>query len=207
MKTICVGGASSNCGKTELTCLLLKAFPGWAAIKVTPCRPDDVCLRGHECGACRAPSSGYEVVTDTDKLAMDGKDTARFLDCGASRVAWVRASQQYLPKSLESAYSVVSGAPGVIVESTTAMRLLSGLHILVVRQTGLEIKESAQRCMKSVDLLVVNLWPTEVEHCFLPISSNTTAPSFAICAALGPEYPANHEFIGECRDRVRNFRD
>ena len=128
MNMVCIGGLSSGCGKTSVACLLLKAFPGWAAAKVTPSRPDDVCPRGSHCDACRPPEGSYEVLFDAQIPERPGKDTSRFAEAGASRVAFVRALPGCLPAALEFTLAQLSGTPGVIVESTTAMPLVSGLR-------------------------------------------------------------------------------
>jgi hypothetical protein len=86
MKIICVGGTSSNSGKTSVVCMLLKMLPGWAVIKVTQCCTEEACPRGHDCSACRAPEARYEIVTDFNILNIEGKDTARYISQGADRV-------------------------------------------------------------------------------------------------------------------------
>ena len=88
MKLICVGGLSSGCGKTSLVCLLLKALPGWAAMKVTPCRADDVCPRGQDCEACQPPEGRFEVQIDQEITERPRKDTARFAADGNYRTGW-----------------------------------------------------------------------------------------------------------------------
>lgn len=194
MKVICVGGSSSHCGKTAVVSLLLKAFPGWAAVKVTPCRSDEICPRGDECGACKPPDGPYEIVECPES---PGKDTARYLEAGASRVLWVRSLPEFLPEALESALARLSDAPGVIIESTTAIHLLDGLNILVIREGVDEIKESAQRCMDKVDLIMLNIRDTQA------LSSNfhVEAPMLKawrvipMCAILPLEHHFNQEFL------------
>ena len=200
MKLICVGGLSSGCGKTSVACLLLKALPGWAAMKVTPSRPQEVCARGKDCGACSPPDGEYEVALDEEIPARPRKATTRFAEVGASHVAFVRALPEHLPAALEAALARLSGAPGVIVESTTIMPLVDGLRILVAREGMSEVKDSARAAVEFVDLFVVNrerdaegsvgdAWPALGD----PGDRRITA-----CAALPPEHPRNRELVERC---------
>ena len=153
---ICIGGLSSGCGKTSIACLLLNAFPGWAAVKVTPSRSGEVCPRGSDCGACNPPDGDYEVAFDERIPARAGADTSRFVEAGASHVAFVRAIPDCLPQALELTLAQFAGVPGVIVESTTAMPLVTGLRLLVAREGWPEVKDSALIAAPLADMLVVN---------------------------------------------------
>jgi hypothetical protein len=202
---ICIGGTTSHCGKTAMACLLLRAFPGWAAIKVTPCRPDEACPRGDDCSACRAPDERFEIITDQARLGLAGKDTARFLDAGAERVVWVRALLENLPEALESALVEVAGEPGVIVESTTAMQFLGGLHVMVTRTNQPDVKESA-RSAPPADIVAVNMTPAEIGNTLLD-RDQADGHTFPVCAVLPPEHSVNRSFVEECFLRVRNLRN
>lgn len=201
MKRIVVGGAWSNCGKTSLVEMLLQAFPGWGAIKVTPSRAEEICPLGHCCGACLPPSGPFEVLTDPGVLAEPGKDTARFMKAGAAKVAWVRGPVEALPEALALAMAQMTDVPGVIVESTTAMALLEGLNLLVIREDTSDLKDSARSSAGRVDMLVLNA-PA-------PPAPASAPPAFAAllgarqtcrtCAILPPEHPANAAFISACR--------
>jgi len=208
VKLICVGGCSSRSGKTSVACLLLKAFPGWAAMKVTPCRTDDVCPRGDDCGACRPPEGLYEVTIDAEIPARPRKDTGRLVEAGASHVAFVRALPKCLPAALESAMdrlvlSLSKEVPGVVIESTTAMPHINGLRILVAREGFSEVKDSARKAAPLVDLFVMNQDASslrEVSAEDFPRTLRTRGkPCVSVCAALGPEHPRNREFVSHCR--------
>ena len=205
---ICVGGCSSRSGKTSVACLLLKAFPGWAAMKVTPCRTDDVCPRGDDCGACRPPEGLYEVTLDAEIPERPRKDTGRFVQAGASQVAFVRALPECLPAALESAFERLSGLPGVIVESTTAMPYVDGLHILVAREGLHEVKESAHKCAGLVDVLVINRdVSSSQEPGFVDLPPRIAVHARHIvsaCAVLPPDDPRNRDFVTYCRTFLEN---
>ena len=78
-----VGGFTSNVGKTTLMCELLKAFPGWEAIKTTrghyrSCGKDsEACCVSHLLSAEPLIRSGrsetYAVGKDTGHLAAPQK--------------------------------------------------------------------------------------------------------------------------------------
>ena len=207
MKLICVGGCSSRSGKTSVACLLLKAFPGWAAMKVTPCRTDDVCPRGDDCGACRPPEGLYEVTIDAEIPARARKDTGRLVEAGASHVAFVRALPKCLPAALESAMdrlvlSLSKEVPGVVIESTTVMPYVDGLRILVAREGFSEVKDSARKAAPLVDLFVVNQEPDRVQapdFGAVPLAEEVEGRIITACAALPADHPRNKKLIDCCR--------
>ncbi|HET6854687.1 MAG TPA: hypothetical protein VFH46_20475, partial [Pyrinomonadaceae bacterium] len=107
-----VGGFTSNVGKTTLLCELLKAFPGWEAIKTT---------RGHyrSCGkdpkACCVSHLLSEeplVRSGRDETYTFGKDTARYWDAGAANVHWLIATDNQIEKGIKQALAKVK-SPGV----------------------------------------------------------------------------------------------
>ena len=189
-RLICVGGLSSGCGKTSIVCLLLSALPGWAAVKLTPSRCDEVCPRGSECGACSPPDGGYEVTFDDRIPARAGSDTSRFAEAGASRVGFVRAIPDCLARALESTLAELAGAPGVIVESTTAMPLIKGLRLLVAREGWPEVKDSALIAAPHADMLIVNEDQSDARRvaCHPP-----SLPEFHCrCVHVCPALPYDH---------------
>ena len=204
MKLICVGGVSSGCGKTSVAALLISAFPRWAALKVTPCRPDGACPHARNCGACEPPEGGFEIVTDRAVLAQPDTDTSRLLAAGASRVVWLRALPECLPEALQSALAVLSDSCGVIVESTTAIPLVQGYRILVANERSREIKDSARACMAHVDLVVVNLMEPDTVPRGGGLDAAAAAPVVHLCAALPWRHALNRQFIELCRSAVYN---
>ncbi|HEY9854199.1 MAG TPA: hypothetical protein V6D05_00590 [Stenomitos sp.] len=207
MRLICVGGAWSASGKTSVVELLLRAFPGWAAIKVTPSRPEEVCPLGTCCGACQAPEGPYEVITEPAILAETGKDTARFQAAGASEVAWIRALPEALPTALEVALAGWVDPPGVIVESTTLLPAVSGLRLVVAPAHMPRAKESTGRCAGHVDLLALNRFGAEEAPVAHPLKARLRAPvALALRADGAVEDPVNAPFIAYCREQVALMR-
>ena len=142
-----VGGFTSNVGKTTLMCELLKALPGWEAIKTT---------RGHyrSCGkdphaCCVSHLLGDEptVFSGRDKTYQQGKDTGRYWDAGASNVHWVIATEDQVGLGIKTALERVS-SPGVVVEGNS---FSAHVHVdLMIMVAGLEsgiIKRSARRAL------------------------------------------------------------
>lgn len=207
MRVICVGGVSSNCGKTSLVLLLSKVFPDWAVVKVTPSRLAGICPNERDCGACTPPDGPYEIITDVDALAAPGKDTARFLEAGVSRVLWIRSLPEHIPSALETGFAELSDAPGVILESTSSIQCVDGLRILTVRDSLDQIKASAREGFPKIDLVALNA-PTgsvvseRVIEGISMLSLGETTRIIPMCAMLPPEAPENQTFIEACRNAV-----
>ena len=139
-----VGGFTSEVGKTTLLCELLRAFPGWEAIKTT---------RGHyrSCGkdphACCVSDlledepvirSGWELTYSP------GKDTGRYWDSGASNVHWVIATDSQVETGIKKAVGNVQ-APGVFVEGNSFTKFIKpDYFIMVIRPDVLKIKTTAK---------------------------------------------------------------
>src|ERR687884_1265505 len=120
---IAVGGFTSNSGKTGLVCELLRAFPGWEAVKVS---------RGHyrSCGrdphaCCVAPLLGEEPVVRSGRAETyaPGKDTGRYWDAGATNVHWLIATDAQVERGITEALARVR-APGVLVEGNSFLPFL-----------------------------------------------------------------------------------
>ena len=201
MKLICVGGLSSECGKTSVVCMLLRSLPGWAAVKVTPSRIEEACPRGRSCEACRIVDGRYEVTVDDGIPERPRKDTMRFHEAGAAHVGFVRALPEHLPEALNAAYKRLDGVRGVIVESTTMMPIIQGLRILTAKEGLYDVKDSARRAAGVTDILVVNRnagqsGKLELEK--VPLTQETSGRIMTVCASLALNDPSNIEFIEEC---------
>lgn len=180
-----MGGTWTACGKTSVVELLLRALPGWGALKITPSRPDEPCPTGHECGACAPPLGPWELVTAGSRLAEAGKDTARFLAAGAPRVRWLRALPERLPEALGVALAEFQDLPGVIVESTTVLPSLQGRRMLIERPGTARRKPSAQVAESCVDGVVLNVTVNDPEP----------PGRLVVCPPLGPGHPRNAAFL------------
>ena len=156
-----VGGYTSSVGKTTLLCALLRAFPGWEAIKTS---------RGHyrSCGkdpeACCVSSllsteplirSGWE------QTYVNGKDTGRYWDAGAANVHWLIATDEQLEAGIKEALTRVK-APGVFVEGNSFSRFVQPDHFVMVRQAGNpKIKKSARELLSKATAFYVSDGETE----------------------------------------------
>lgn len=151
-----VGGFTSNVGKTTLVCELLKAFPGWEAIKTT---------RGHyrSCGkdpkACCVSHLLAEeplVRSGRDETYDAGKDTARYWDAGAANVHWLIATDNQVEKGIKQALAKVK-SPGVFIEGNSFSEFVNTDHFVMVRQASSDkIKSSARRMIGKATALYVS---------------------------------------------------
>jgi hypothetical protein len=145
--TVAIGGFSSDVGKTTLTCELLRAFPGWEAIKMT---------RGHyrSCGkdphaCCVSHLLGEQPVIRSGRKETytHGKDTGRYWDAGASNVHWVIVTDNQVERGIRLALERVQ-APGVLIEGNSFLRFVDAdFTVMVAPAQGAKIKPSARRAL------------------------------------------------------------
>ena len=146
-----VGGFTSNVGKTTLMCELLKAFPGWEAIKTT---------RGHyrSCGkdseaCCVSHLLNHEplVRSGRDDTYELGKDTGRYWDAGASNVHWLIATDNQIDQGIREALSRVR-SEGVFVEGNSFSQFVETDYFVMVKSAGSDsIKKSAKAIVSNVE--------------------------------------------------------
>src|SRR5215218_9748017 len=151
-----IGGFTSNVGKTTLVCELLKAFPGWEAIKTT---------RGHyrSCGkdpkACCVSHLLSEeplVRSGRNETYAPGKDTGRFWDAGASNVHWVIVTDSQVERGIRLALERVE-APGLLIEGNSFLRFVrADFAVMVARADGGKVKASARRALTKSDALYLS---------------------------------------------------
>jgi hypothetical protein len=144
---VAISGFSSEVGKTTLMCDLLRAFPGWEAIKVT---------RGHyrSCGKDPAACCVSDLLSDEpivrsgrEQNYASGKDTGRFWDAGATNVHWVIATDLQVELGIKEALTRVA-APGVFVEGNSILDFIDADFVLMVaRASGGKVKGSARRAL------------------------------------------------------------
>jgi len=151
-----VGGFTSNVGKTTLLCELLKAFPGWEAIKTTrghyrSCGKDPkACCVSHLLSEEPLVRSGRE---ETYEL---GKDTGRYWDAGAANVHWLIATDNQIEKGIKQALARVT-SPGVFVEGNSFSEFVHTDSFVMVRLTANDkIKSSARRLVNKATAIYVS---------------------------------------------------
>lgn len=152
-----IGGFTSNVGKTTLLCELLKAFPGWEAIKTT---------RGHyrSCGkdpkaCCVSHLLSEEPLVRSGRAETYslGKDTGRYWDAGASNVHWLICTDNQVEEGIKLALAKVK-SPGVFVEGNSFTEFVNADHFVMCRPAGVnsKIKSSAKRLIGKASAVYVS---------------------------------------------------
>jgi molybdopterin-guanine dinucleotide biosynthesis protein len=151
-----VGGFTSDIGKTTLVCELLKAFPGWEAIKTT---------RGHyrSCGKDPKACCVSHLLRDEPLVRSGrketyeaGKDTGRYWDAGASNVHWLIVTDSQVEEGIKQALARVK-SPGVFVEGNSFSEFVHTDHFVMVRSgAGNKIKSSARRLLSKATAIYVS---------------------------------------------------
>ena len=149
--TVGVGGFTSNSGKTTVMCELLRAFPGWEAIKVTRGHYRSCGKDPHACCVSHLLSDEPLVLSERARTDAKGKDTGRYWEAGASDVHWVVATDRQVERGIKSALARVA-APGVFVEGNSFSKYREADFMLMVARAGREseIKPTARRALGKV---------------------------------------------------------
>jgi molybdopterin-guanine dinucleotide biosynthesis protein len=151
-----VGGFTSSVGKTTLMCDLLRAFPGWEAIKTTrghyrSCGKDaKACCVSHLLGKEPVVRSGREETYET------GKDTGRYWDAGAANVHWLIATDDQIERGIQQALERVKTA-GVFIEGNSFSEFVESNYFIMVRRHDREtIKKSARQILNKVSAIYLS---------------------------------------------------
>ncbi len=155
-----IGSAGSNVGKTDLACTLLRKFSKTGdiiGIKVTTIKDKDgQCPRGGEgCGVCSSLEGVYCITEETD--SSSGKDTARLLSAGASRVFWLRVLKEHLQQGTTALLDIIGPDAVSICESNSLRQIIEPGLFLMVRNRNLKAwKSSALQVKKHADRIVIS---------------------------------------------------
>lgn len=154
-RIIAVGGFASDVGKTTLMCNLLRAFPGWEAIKTT---------RGHyrSCGkdpqACCVShllSDKPVLLSGREQTYAPGKDTGRYWDAGARNVHWLIATNEQVEPGIEQVLKRVR-SDGVFIEGNSFTEFVKvDALVMAVRESHHKIKTSARRALNKTSALYI----------------------------------------------------
>lgn len=154
-RVIAVGGFASNVGKTTLMCQLLRAFPGWEAIKTT---------RGHyrSCGKDPQACCVSHLLSDEpvlrsgrDETYASGKDTGRYWDAGAANVHWLIAAEEQIKPGIKEVLKRVR-SEGVFIEGNSFTEYVEvDALIMTLRESDHLIKRSAKRALLKASALYV----------------------------------------------------
>jgi molybdopterin-guanine dinucleotide biosynthesis protein A len=155
-----LGSAGINAGKTELACALLRKLKKTndvIGIKVTTIKDKDgQCPRGGEgCGVCSSIEGNFCITQETD--SGSGKDTARLLAAGASRVFWLRVLKEHLIEGLTALLEIIGPDAVSICESNSLRQVVKPGLFLMVRNRDLKTwKSSAQQVKKCADRIIIS---------------------------------------------------
>ncbi len=146
-KVIAVGGFSSDTGKTSLMCDLLRAFPGWEAIKTTRGHYRSCGKDPHACCVSHLLSDEPIIRSGHDQTYAPGKDTGRYWDAGAADVHWLIATDSQVERGIKEALQRVT-AEGVFIEGNSFSEYVPvDALIMIIRESQREVKRSARRVL------------------------------------------------------------
>lgn len=142
-----VGGLTSEVGKTTLLCKLLRAFPGWEAIKMTRGHYRSCGKDPHACCVSHLLADEPVIRSGRELTYAPGKDTGRYWESGAANVHWLIATDAQVASGIEQAIGRVK-ASGVFVEGNSFTEFVSpAFFIMVARPHDLKIKATARRAL------------------------------------------------------------
>jgi len=151
-----VGGFTSSVGKTTLVCELLRAFPGWEAIKTTRGHYRSCGKDAHSCCVSHLLSEEPLVRSGRAETYSPGKDTGRYWDAGAANVHWLIATKGQIERGIRAALDRVQ-SEGVFVEGNSFSQFVSvDYFIMVKRGNSDEIKSSATRVLDSASAIYLS---------------------------------------------------
>lgn len=153
---IAVGGFNSNSGKTTLVCELLRALPGWEALKMTRGHYRSCGKDPHACCVAHLLSDEPVVRSGRAETYAPGKDTGRYWDAGASGVHWAIVTDAQVEAGFRAALARVRAA-GVVVEGNSFLRSSAAdFTVLVARTDVLKIKTTARRVLPVASALYLS---------------------------------------------------
>jgi molybdopterin-guanine dinucleotide biosynthesis protein len=151
--TIAISGFSSDAGKTSLLCELLRAFPGWEAVKVTRGHYRSCGKDPHACCVSHLLSEEPVIRSGRAQTYAPGKDTGRYWDAGASNVHWLIVTDDQVEHGIRLALGRVRAA-GVLIEGTSFLNYMDvDFALMAARPEGGKIKPSARRALEKISAL------------------------------------------------------
>jgi len=151
-----VGGFTSSVGKTTLMCDLLRAFPGWEAIKTTRGHYRSCGKDANTCCVSHLLSKEPVVRSGREETYESGKDTGRYWDAGAADVHWLIATDDQIEKGIQLALKRVKTA-GVFIEGNSFSEFVESNYFIMVRRHNSEtIKKSARLILNKVSAIYLS---------------------------------------------------
>ena len=145
--TVAISGFSSDAGKTTLLCELLRAFPGWEAIKITRGHYRSCGKDAHACCVSHMLADEPVIRSGRANTYTPGKDTGRYWDAGASNVHWLIVTDKQVEQGIGLALARVR-APGVFIEGTSFLKYMDvDFALMAARMDGGKIKPSARAAL------------------------------------------------------------
>lgn len=155
---ILIGATGRNVGKTEFACALIHRLADHQpviAAKVTVIRETGShCPRGGEgCGVCGSLQENYQITEEHNRLS--GKDTARMLQAGASRVLWLRVRHACMEEGTRALLARLPERVPLICESNSLREIVTPGQFIVVRDgRSSTVKETCRRIMPLANRLI-----------------------------------------------------
>ena len=151
-----VGGFTSEVGKTTLLCELLRAFPGWEAIKTTRGHYRSCGKDPHACCVSHLLADEPVIRSGRELTYAAGKDTGRYWDSGATNVHWLIATDGQIEDGIKKALSRVQ-ANGVFIEGNSFTKFIEADYfVMVVRPDDMRIKSTAREALSRVSAFYVS---------------------------------------------------
>ena len=146
-------GPHSGCGKSTFVLHLVRHILGLGCLKVSPQQDEHAPFPADE----NAEDADFYLEAD-ERLQRADRDTGRYLAAGAARVERLRHRRAGLAPGLLAALQRYPQDMPVIVESSSALKLLTPRAvILVVRPPLLEMKPATGEVLDRVTDLLLNL--------------------------------------------------
>jgi len=155
-----IGSAGANVGKTKLACALISKFSkerDIVGIKVTTIKAKDAqCPRGGwGCGVCSSLEGDFCITEETGSTS--GKDTARLMAAGASRVFWLRVMKAHLEEGITALLDIIGPDAVSVCESNSLRQVIEPALFLMVEGRHLkEWKSSARNVKEYADRIVTS---------------------------------------------------
>lgn len=151
-----VGGFTSEVGKTTLLCELLRAFPGWEAIKTTRGHYRSCGKNPHACCVSHLLEDEPVIRSGRELTYSPGKDTGRYWESGAANVHWLIATDAQVGDGIKQAIGRVK-ARGVFIEGNSFTEFVDpDFFVMVARPDDLRIKPTARRALSRVSAVYVS---------------------------------------------------
>src|SRR5258705_4906122 len=150
---VAISGFTSEVGKTTLLCELLRALPGWEAIKMTRGHYRSCGKDPHSCCVSHLLSNEPVIRSGRELTYAAGKDTGRYWDASASNVHEVIVTDSQVEQGIDQVLKRVS-APGVLIEGNSFLDFVhADLVFMVANATDEKIKSSARRALSHATLI------------------------------------------------------